>query len=78
MLQVQKTTGVKPEQLNVPEPPQELLYLYDWFLELYSGHPLTFSELLSWTQMMRITVEPWEIDAIRSLERILRSVQHAG
>lgn len=78
MLQVQKTTGKKPKALEVPDPPQELMYLWEWFLQLFSGQPLTFSELHAWMQVTRTRVEPWEVEAIRSLERVLRSVQHGS
>lgn len=58
--------------------PSVLAYLWIWFCELDVGrgnngfglNPLTFSELLAWTQLMRVKPEPWEIEAIKRIDAV--------
>ncbi|WP_442478204.1 phage tail assembly chaperone [Vibrio quintilis] len=74
-MQVWKTTGKKPQALaEHPEVPDELKYLWEWFQELHSGEALSFSEIHSWALMTRRCLRGWEVDVLRSLDRINRSI----
>lgn len=74
--------GRKPQQLvdfdNASEP--EMEYLWEYYLDLQSSAtgPLTFSELQAWSVVTRINVEPWEIDVIRTIDRIVGKVSKNG
>lgn len=73
--QVYKQTGVKPAQLaEQPEKPEELEYLYNWFLELvdYSA-PLTYQEIESWSRLTCVDLKAWETQVLKNLERIYRN-----
>ncbi|WP_442478221.1 phage tail assembly chaperone [Vibrio aerogenes] len=74
LIQVWKTTGKKPERLaEHPELPDALTYLWEWFQELHSGEALSFSEIHSWARMTHRNLRGWEVDVLRSLDRIHRS-----
>lgn len=82
MLQVQKTLGKKPkqlEELSTHTIPVNLDYLWDWYeQELFNGGKLTWTELDSWSRLTRRQLLPWELDVIRSLDTIYLKVQHDG
>lgn len=73
--QVYKQTGVKPKQLaEQPEKPEELEYLYNWFLELVRFHvPLTYAELESWSRLTKVDLKSWETHVLINLEQIYRN-----
>ena len=55
--------------------PQELAYLWGWFLELHSGRtqtamgpaPASHLDLMAWQSNNRIALEPWEARALMYL-----------
>lgn len=78
-MQVWKTTGRKPKQLaEAPELPEELGYIWEWFREVFSGEPLTFSEMQAWAQLTGKRLLGWEAELIKSLDRIYWKVQYDG
>jgi hypothetical protein len=72
LIQVWKTLGRKPKELeDQPELPEELQYLWEWFLELRSGEGmLTFTEIRSWSELTKQPLLAWEVDLLRALDRI--------
>lgn len=80
--------GKKPLALIPPEFPDDLLYLWEWFIDLhgargqgYSGPPpISFSEIKSWCDLMSITLSGWEVDLIKDLDktymRVVSNVRH--
>lgn len=56
----------------------ELIHTWALFLELnsarsYNGfgpNPLTYTEILSWSQLMRTDLAPWEVETLKSLDRL--------
>ena len=76
-MQVWKTIGRKPKQLEeVPPCPEELNYIWLWFREVCSGERLTYQELHYWMKVTGLPVKAWEIDIIRSLDRIYWGVRN--
>ncbi|WP_440056195.1 phage tail assembly chaperone [Pseudoalteromonas sp. T1lg65] len=77
--QVWKTTGHKPaelaEQVALPD---ELAYLWQWYLELKSDKPLNFTEIHHWSSLTRKHLRSWEVDLLRSIDRIYWSVMHGN
>ena len=64
-----KQTGIMPDELaEIPVPPAELLYLWQW-LNLFA-YPLNFAELESWARLQRRVLALWEIDAMTRLDMI--------
>lgn len=71
MEQVYKTTGVKPPLLlNRPDFPEELLYVWKWHCDIGNATPLSNLELKSWSDLMQVNLQVWEVEVLRSLDRI--------
>lgn len=69
--QVWKTTGVQPKDLaNAPKLPDELVYLWDAYVEVYTGIRLTYTEVKSWLQVTKRFLSPNEIHAIMELDNL--------
>lgn len=60
----------KPKGLDTPEPPRELVYVWEWYNELWSPNPLTYTEIQAWAQVTRTRVTGWEVDLLRSIDRV--------
>lgn len=65
-----------PELADAPEPPEELLYLWEWFRDVFAGEPLTYLELQAWSNMTGRNLQGWEAELIKSIDRIFWRVQH--
>lgn len=69
--QVAKSTGKRPKDLDHGKPlPEELVYLWEWFVSVHSNERLSYSELNNWSDLKSVNLRPWEVDAIMKLERI--------
>ena len=74
--QVEKQTGVKPEELKGPEFPIHLSYIWSAFFKLSgsrsagfsSVNPLTYTEIKNYCDMMGEELTGWEIDVIKRLD----------
>lgn len=63
-------TGREPEQLKEHgQCPENLSYLWDWFLELRL--PVNYTELHHWQSATRRTLSAWEVDLIMKLDRMV-------
>lgn len=70
-MQVWKTLGRKPKELEEqPDFPEELRYIWEWYLEIRTGDPLTFTEIKSWAELTHQPLLVWEVDLLRTLDRI--------
>ncbi len=56
--------------------PEELSYLWSWYLEVRTNAPLTYAEIAHWNRLTRKRVKPWEVELIRSIDRINWRVAH--
>jgi hypothetical protein len=73
---VEKQTRHRPAELDVPPLPEEITYLWIWFLQLHRRRPysqfgpgpITYSELLAWTTLRGIRLLQFEIDGIEALD----------
>lgn len=74
-MQVWKTLGRKPKQLaEAPALPEELSYVWEWYLEVRGSEPLTYTELRNWSLLTKKVLLGWEAELIRSLDRIFWKV----
>lgn len=62
--------GVEVPELQGPQLPEELKYLYEWFIELWSGQMITWTELKAWGEIKGVLPAPWEADLLRKMARI--------
>jgi hypothetical protein len=59
--------------------PDEVGYLYGWWLKLYSASKLTYSELKAFTELTGIDLKPWQVDAIMSIDyEYQRALNHGN
>ena len=54
------------------EPPEATLYLLQWYFELSGAENLTYSEIESWSKLKKRELEPFEVDALMTLDRMKR------
>jgi len=74
--QVEKATGQRPPEAECQEPPIEGEYLWEWFWELNQGRQagisgpasLSWLEIKAWSELNRVQLEQWELQAIRIME----------
>lgn len=68
---------VAKAELQGPELPASLTYLWGWFLELHetrSGNgfgpnPFTYAEIDAWARLTGRALAPWEVGGLRALDR---------
>lgn len=71
--------GVKPKALEeVPECPPDLLYVWEWYLDIFSGTRLSYQEIHYWTLAKNISPHSWEIDLLRSIDKVFWEVHNGG
>lgn len=76
-MQVWKTTGKKPKELaEQPPMPEGLEYIWHWFLHVHTSSELSYSELKSWSDLTHTRLKAWEVDLIKTLDRIRWSTVH--
>lgn len=69
-------TRRRPPELDGPEAPSELLYVWSWFVALHSGRQSTgfgpaalpWAEIESFFRMRGESPDVWELDLIRRLD----------
>ena len=62
-----KATGHKPPELEQPEKPEALEYLWVWYWQI--PKPITFTELHHWSSLTRRNLRAWEAELLASLHR---------
>ena len=66
---VWKQTKVKPPELEaIPEPPRDLLYLWEWLGD--QMYPLSYAELTAWQGLTRRRLARWEVEVMMRLDRV--------
>ena len=65
-----RSLGDKPEELEQPEFPEELGYIWQWFLDVRTGEAMTYTEIANWSGLMGISILPHEVDVMKTLDRV--------
>jgi len=66
---VWKASGEKPKELaKQPEPPEDLLYLWEWYWQLSPN--FDFTEIQNWSLLTHRNLRAWEAELLRKLSRI--------
>ena len=69
--QIAKSLGHFPEEYFGPEIPEEMQYIWNWFIELHNARGqggLAFSEIKCWCDMFEIELSPFELEAIKAVD----------
>lgn len=68
-----RRTGRRPTLLDVPPLPPETEHLWSWFITLHPSRPpdrpLSFPEIDAWARLTGETPAPWEVAALRAVDR---------
>ena len=75
---VERQTGIRPEELDGPDFPSLMSYVWSAFLSLSSSRnpalsgvaPITYEQIKAWTQVTGNPLSPREVDAIKRLDYI--------
>lgn len=83
MLLVAEQTGILPDELDNPEPNIAVQHLLVIFQQLSLSrqmgmtlNPITYAEIIAWSQLYRTPLATWEIDTIKQLDLIFLNVQN--
>lgn len=70
---VARRTGRRPALLEVPPLPHEAAHVWAWFVDLHASRPpdqpLGFTEIGAWARLAGEDPAPWEVAALRALDR---------
>ena len=75
---VYEQSGRMPAELDIPDAPVELLYLWGYFLEMskkrtcgaMAVNPLSDTEILAWQARKKITLDHFESECIDALDGV--------
>lgn len=76
---VYRQTGFLPKELaDIPPMPDDLTYLWKWFLELdaargsngFGLNPLSYAEIKAWADLLGHKPQSWEIKAIKRFDSV--------
>lgn len=79
LLSVERQTGIRPKELDdFVDCPEDLKYIWDWFVELdstrtgsgFGVNPIQFSEIVAYFTLIDIEPDAFEITALRMLDRV--------
>ncbi len=82
LLEVERQTGHRPEELDGPEFPEVLGNVWSAFIDLsnsrnpaFSGvSPITYEQIKAYTEVTQTPLSPKEIEAIKRLDLIYQKV----
>lgn len=74
-----ESAGIPRDQWGLPDLPEAMYYLWDWFIKLHnqrqSGmgeNPISWTEIDSFCRLMRVRLDPWEVEVILQLDMTAR------
>lgn len=79
---IAEQTGITPDELNNPEPNLAVQHLLVVFQQLSLSrqvgmalNPITYGEIVAWSQLYHTRLAMWEIDVLKRLDLVFLSVQ---
>ena len=74
---LEKITGERDPELDVPPFPEPLRRLWDKFLSLHEGrtygingaNPITYLDMDAWMRVTRNSLAPWEVTSIMKIDK---------
>ncbi|WP_419773338.1 phage tail assembly chaperone [Haemophilus seminalis] len=79
---IEQQLGITPEELNNPPLNIAVGYLLEYFYAVsssrqcgMSANPITFSEILAWSQLTNTSLARWEIEVIKRLDILWLNIQ---
>lgn len=62
--------------MNPHELPEELGYAWVMWMECFTGNPLTYAELHSWSALSGNELAPWEVEILMAIDRTYWSIRN--
>lgn len=76
---VWEQTGKKPDELEkAPKPPKELLYIWDWFIQLIQFGEINWQTLHAWVAMRGFKPNAFETELLLTLNRLYINRNHGN
>lgn len=72
MQAVYNMTGVKPPELDVPDMPESLEYLWRYYIDLKNAGDVNFSTIKAFSDLMALDLQPFEVSLIMDFEKQYR------
>lgn len=67
---IEKSTGqTPPELLTSRNRPRALYYVWEWFVQIYTGEQLTYQEVLAWSLLNGLNLQAFEANLLTQLSR---------
>jgi hypothetical protein len=84
--QVEQQTGITPRELEVPEIPPIIEYIWEVFIEVSSGRsaglsgpsPISHQEIHSWSILTGITLTSFEVNLLKKIDSIYVRTNNGG
>lgn len=71
------SAAIPREEWGLPDMPETLYYLWDWFLKLnatrqygMSANTISYQEIQAFCNLYQIEMATWEVDVINQLDRV--------
>lgn len=80
---ISKATGSTPEEYRSLQLPETMAHCWHWFLTLnrtrasngFGQNPISYTEIVAWSQLTGVVPQPLEIQAIMALDTAYMTVQ---
>ena len=72
MAKVYEMTGQMPDALNVPSMPDELVYIWNHYLDLRLCGDINYTSIKTYSELMCADLQPFEVSLIMDFEREYR------
>ena len=81
---VERQIGRKPKELDGPDFPELLAYVWSAFISLNSArtvgfngpNPISYPDILAWKELTGNSISFWEIEAIKNLDAVYMRVSN--
>lgn len=71
-----KASGKRPGELELPVVDNSVKHVWRWFLELYTGDKISYTEIMNWSLLMREHPTVAEIRLIQSIDHAYRAAKN--
>jgi hypothetical protein len=71
---VWKMSGRKPADLEIPEIPRELTYIWKWYHDMRTPEGLTCTDMDAWERVYGVVLQTREADLLKSIDAVRAKV----
>ena len=65
-------------ELDYPEPPDDVVYMLDWFYDVKQakGNRISYTELSNYSSMLGLSMKPEEVKIVMTIDKIFEASVH--